>query len=184
MTSRKDIFRQGQCAVCHGFFYEDEMDHDDKGLSLCHHCYINSFVVKKGLVSRLNIELPMGMHLFELLMVITIIGVLVGIVVPNVVKLRAEAENRALMNLYYTQQDTEVNTVAEEIMTSLEEGQSLQQIAEEMPQLSDISDEELQQLEAQLTGLVDTDTEELQLAKAMRALMELESYNSELDKFD
>ena len=184
MTNRKDLFRQDQCAVCHGFFYEDELEHGDKERPLCHHCYINSFITKKGLVSRLNVELPMGMHLFEMLAVIAVIGLLIGIVVPNIVKLRTDAENRNLMNLYYAQQDTKVSTVAEQIMTSLEEGQELQAIAEEMPQLSDISDEELQQLETELCGLVGMDTEELKLAKAMRAIMELESYNDELDQFD
>ena len=184
MPSRKDLFLQSQCSVCHGFFYDDEMEHDDKGRTLCRHCYINTFAPKKGLISKLNVELPMGVNLLEMIAVIAIIGVLVGIILPNVMKMRADAENRDLMTLYYSQQNSEVSEAAEQVMTSLEEGQSLEEIAEEMPQLSDISDEELQHLETELSGLVGMDKEELKLARAMRALMDLECYIDELDQFE
>ena len=184
MTSRKDLFRQSQCAVCHGFFYDDEMKHNDEGLLLCRHCFINTFAPKKGLSSRLNIELPMGVNLLEMIAVIAIIGVLVGIIAPNVMKMHTEAEQRNLMTLYYSQQNSEVGEVAEQVMTAYEEGQSLEEIAADLPQLSDISDEEFQQLETELSGLVGMDTDELKLAKAIRALMDLQWDQDELEQFD
>lgn len=184
MTSRKDLFRQSQCVECHGFFYDDEMEHDDKGRTLCHHCFINTFVSKRGLISRLNVELPMGVNLLEMIAVIAIIGVLVGIIVPNIMKMRADAERQNLMTLYYSQQNSEVGEVAEQVMTAYKEGQPLEEIAADLPQLSDISDEELQQLETELSGLAGMDTDELKLAKAIRALMDLQWYQDELEQFD
>jgi len=184
VTSRKDLFRQSQCVVCHGFFYDDEMEHDDKGRTLCHHCFINTFVPKRGLISRLNVELPMGVNLLEMIAVIAVIGVLVGIIVPNIMKMRADAERQNLMTLYYSQQNSEVGEVAEQVMMAYEEGQPLEEIAADLPQLSDISDEEFQQLETELSGLAGMDTDELKLAKAIRALMDLQWYQDELEQFD
>jgi len=186
MTNRKDLFRQSQCATCHGFFYDDEMEHDDKGSTLCRHCYINTFVPKRGLVSKLNAELPWGMNLFEMLAVIGIMAVLVGIVVPNVIKMRRDAEERGLLNLYYMQEGSQISAMANQVVTAYEEGEDIQDIVANMPQLSDISDEELQQLETELSALagMDQGMEELKLAKAMRALMGLQWYRDELEQIE
>jgi len=128
----------------------------------------------------------MGMNLFELLAVIGIIAVLVGVVVPNVIKMRMEAEERGLMNLYYMQEGSLVSEMADEVVTAYEEGEDIQDLVADMPQLTDISDEEMQQLETELSALagMDEDMEELKLAKAMKALMGLQWYQDELEQIE
>jgi len=117
-------------------------------------------------------------------MVIGIIGIIVGIVIPNIMRMRDSAAERALMTIYYENRGTQLESMAEEVMTAYEEGEDLQDIVTGMPQLSDISPEEFQQLETDLSGCVDIDTEKLKLATAMQALMDLQWYEDELDQFD
>jgi len=186
MNDRKDIFRQKQCAVCRTFFYEDELQQDDSEQLLCRHCYINSLTAKKGFVSKINIEIAKGMHFLEILLVVAIIGVMVGIMVPSIMKMRKQAADKALMNLYYDNYDTEVGEMAEEFLVSYEQGEALQDIVTDMPEIDvdDISDEEFAELEKELGNCVGTDVEELKLAKAMKALMELQWYEDQLDQLD
>ena len=180
----KDFYRQKPCAVCHGFFYEEEIQQDDDGRLLCQHCYINSFGNKKGIINKLHIELPWGMNLLQLFLVIAIIGLMVGIAVPNIIKIRAIAAERALINLYVDNQETDLGDLTEQVVTAYESGQSIEEMVTDIAELADVSEQEYVQLEVELQKCIDIDVEELKLGKAMQAIMRLEWYQDQLEQLD
>jgi len=180
----KDFYRQKPCTVCHGFFYEEELQLDDDGRLLCQHCYINSFAGKKGLISKLNIELPLGMNLLQLFLVIAIIGLMVGIAVPNIIKIRAIAAERALINLYMENQETEFGDLTEQLVTAYESGQSMEEMVSGITELASMSEQEFVQLENELEQCININVEELKLGKAMQAIMRLDWYQDQLEQLN
>ena len=177
---RKDIYRQDQCTHCHGFFYKEELQRDEADSLICKHCLVGQVSLKQRFHRILDIPLPWGISLMELLAVILILGIAVGTAIPTLMYLRQRAVETELRDLYYGYQDTDLGVLAEQAMTAFEQGESL----EDIPELTGIELEDIELLEDKLCKCINIDVEELKLGAAIKALVEWQNSTNQLTELE
>lgn len=166
--SRKDLYRQERCARCNGYFYNDQMRRDSSGRFVCDSCRIRRLFLKRRGPKVLDVPMPFGVSLLEVLVVVVILGAIAGITVPTILHVRQRVLETELRNLFYDYQGTNLLVTALDSLDVIGQGQSLQDI----PGFAGTDDQELDELQDELRRCLDRGNEELRVGAAIKAITE------------
>lgn len=164
-----DLYRQDMCAGCRGYFYLDELQRDAAGGPLlCMNCRIRRMLQKRRQPRTLNIPIPFGVSLIEILAVALILGMLISMTIPTIMYLREKAVETEWRQLYFDNQGTDIGRLAEQTIAASQQGQPLTDI----PELSNAKPEDIEQLENKLKECLGIDSLDLQMGAVIKSLKE------------
>ena len=169
--SGKGIYQQAICASCHKYFYRDELRQDASGRLVCYSCYLRQIAAVAKRQRPLKSRIPGGAHLIEILVVVLIIGGLATIMYNTLMPLRQKAKESDLEYLFYANQNTEMGKLAADVISILQKGQSL----EELAKIAQLDSETLGQLDPE--ALSQLDPEVLQQSQSLAEIAKLVPLN-------
>ena len=149
--SGEGIYRQALCASCHKYFYRDELRQDASGRLICNSCYLRQIAAVAKQQRSLKSRIPGGAHLIEILVVVLIIGGLATVMYNTLMPIRQKTKESDLEYLFYANQNTEMGKLAEDVISILQKGQSLEEIAK----IAKLDSETLEQLDPETLRQLD-----------------------------